>query len=53
MVQPDAKVVDSPDRRLWDGCAKVSSEVLRCWVGEDVPMCIDEAGGALYRRRGP
>ncbi len=44
MVQPDAKVVDSPDRGLRDGCAKVSSEVLRSWIGEDVSVCIDEPG---------
>ena len=44
MIEPEAEVVDAPKRGLRDGGAQVRGDVLRCGVGEDVRVRVDEAG---------
>ncbi len=44
VIEPEAQVVDAPERGLRNGGAQVGGEVLRGGVGEDVAVGVDEAG---------
>ena len=44
MVEPEAKVVDTPERGLRNGSAHVIGKTLRRGIGQNVAVRIDEAG---------
>ncbi len=44
MIEPEAEIVDAPERVLRNGGAQFDGDALRCGVGEGVRVGVDESG---------